>query len=167
MSNQISAQANKLWQIVSAPDTVGTYQKTIAVTWQILKETALLLWLVICLVLVLFDWIGSTAVQLGQQAKDWFNNLQDSSTDQMASEAGKSLLEVGKTGITSAVALAREQLGMPDKPAAPTPAPSAASKPAPAPAPAPVPSAPPAVASPTVSPSASTPAESSADDEEA
>jgi hypothetical protein len=151
MSNQISAQANKLWQIVSAPDTASTYQKTITVTWQILKETALLLWLVVCLVLVLFDWIGSTAVKLGQQTKTWFDNLQSSNTDQMASEAGKSLLEVGKTGITSAVSLARGQLGLPEKPATPAPAPMASSKPAPAPAPVPAP--PPAVAPPAATPS--------------
>lgn len=136
MSNQIKTQANKLWQTLSAPTTLSTYQQTLNLTWQILKETALLLWLVICLALVFFDWFGNTAIALGRNSKNWFDNLKASETDQIATDTGKALLEVGKTGIASTLSLARAQLGMPPKPEAPAPAPAiAAAKPA-APAPA-------------------------------
>jgi hypothetical protein len=133
MSTQISSQATKLWQIISAPKTLEAYQQAIAVTWQILKETALLVWLTICLVLVLFDWLGTTAVTTGHNVKNWFNSLKETSSDQIASETGKAILTVGKTGIASTVALAREQLGLPEKPALPKPEPTPA-KPASAPA---------------------------------
>ncbi|NJL67370.1 MAG: hypothetical protein HC894_12415 [Microcoleus sp. SM1_3_4] len=54
MSNQISTQANKFWQLVSAPNTRSTYQQAIAITGQILREAALLIWLTLCFVLVFF-----------------------------------------------------------------------------------------------------------------
>lgn len=120
MSNQIKNQADKLWQTLSAPTTFSTYQQALNLTWSILKETVLLLWLVLCLVLVFFDWFGNTAIALGRRAKTWFDNLQTSETDQIASDTGKALLEVGKTGIASTLSLARAQLGLPEKPAATT-----------------------------------------------
>lgn len=130
MSNQIKNQADKLWQTLSAPTTLSTYQQTLNLTWKILTEAALLLWLVLCLVLVFFDWFGNTAIDLGRRSKLWFDNLQTAETDQIASDTGKALLEVGKTGIASTLSLARAQLGLPEKPI------EAPKKPAIAPAPA-------------------------------
>lgn len=115
MSNQISTQATKFWQLVSAPSTANTYQQTIAVTGQLLKEAALLVWLVLCLGLVFFDWVGTTAVTLGGQLRNWVNALGQTSSDQVATNTGKALLSVGKTGIASTIALARNQLGLPEK----------------------------------------------------
>ncbi|HEY9646555.1 MAG TPA: hypothetical protein V6C88_09310 [Chroococcidiopsis sp.] len=164
MSKQISAQATKLWQVLSASSTLETYKQTITVTWQILKETALLLWLVVCLVLVAYDWIGTTAVLTGRRLKTWYAQLQNANTDQLASQTGQTLLQVGKTSFASTVALAREQLGLPEKPPlpepepapiaepvaiAPAPTPAPVSAPAPTPAPVSVPASP-ASASPTV-----------------
>ncbi len=137
MSNQISAQATKLWQVLSASSTLETYRQTINVTWQILKETALLLWLIVCLVLVAYDWIGTTAVLTGRRLKGWYGQLQSANTDQLASQTGQTLLQVSKTSFASTIALAREQLGLPEKP--PLPEPEPAPEPTPAPVPAPVP----------------------------
>lgn len=145
MSSQIKTQADKLWQTLSAPTTLSTYQQALNLTWKILTETALLLWLVLCLVLVFFDWFGNTAIALGRRSKDWFDNLQTSKTDQIASDTGKALLEVGKTGVASALSLARAQLGLPEKPVASIPS-------APAIAPA-APVVPKPAAQPTVEPS--------------
>lgn len=131
MSSQLSSQASKLWSLVSAQTTLDIYKQAITVTWQILKETALLIWLAMCLVLVLFDWIGTNSILAGRGLKQWFANLQQSETDQLASDTGKALLTVGKTGIASTIALAREQLGLPEKPSLVDAIPAASPAPAP------------------------------------
>jgi hypothetical protein len=122
MSNQISTQASKFWQLVAAPGTRETYQQTITTTGQILREAALLVWLVLCLVLVFFDWIGTVAVTWGRQLRTWIATVGETRSDQMAADTGKALLTVGKTGIASTIALARNQLGLPEKPAPADPA---------------------------------------------
>jgi hypothetical protein len=126
MSNQIKNQADTLWQTLSAPTTLSTYQQTLNLTWKILTEAALLLWLVLCLVLVFFDWFVNAAIALGRRSRVWFDNLQTSETDQLASDTGKALLEVGKTGLASTLSLARAQLGLPEKPMAASTAPAIA-----------------------------------------
>lgn len=125
MSQQISSQANKFWQLLTAPSTLDTYRQAINLTWSILKEAILLIWLVICLVLVLGDWFWEKSVGLGRQTRIWVNGLQTVNTDQMASNAGKAIVSAGKNSLTYTLAQAREQLGLPEKSISPSlPAPS-------------------------------------------
>ncbi|MDX2215152.1 MAG: hypothetical protein SFY66_17835 [Oculatellaceae cyanobacterium bins.114] len=116
MSNQISSQASKVWNIVSAPTTGDTYKQTGILTWTILRETGILLWLIVCLVLVAFDWFWTNSIWAGQRTRAWVNDLTSTKSDRLPSEAGKAILTVGKTGFASAIAQAREQLGLPEKP---------------------------------------------------
>ncbi len=119
--DRLKAQAAKLVQLLLAADTFAAYQKALQITWEIIKETALLIWLVICLVLVLGDWFWKTATQLGQSTRSWFTNMQEVSSDQVATETGKALLTAGSSTINFTLNKAREQLGLPipEEPPAP------------------------------------------------
>lgn len=137
--DKIKTQADKLWQLISNPSTGAAYQQTLVLTWSILKETGLLLWLVVCLVLVLGDWFWKYSYQAGQNTRNWVDELQTKSSTETASsgdfwsETGKSLLIAGQNSVNVALNTAREQLGI-EVPPAPTPAISPAPvKPAPAP----------------------------------
>jgi hypothetical protein len=150
MSNQIQTQASKVWQTVTDPSTAATYQQTLTVTWSILKETGYLLWLVVCLVLVFGEWIWKTGYRTGWNFRGWINSFEQPSADQVLSETGKSILEVGKTTAAAAIAAAKDQLGIEDKPEPPlvtsSPRPP---KPDPVPQPTPVATPEPPIASKT------------------
>ena len=154
MSKQIQTQADKVWQTITDPSTAASYQQTFSLTWTILKETAYLVWLVICLVLVFGDWIWKTGYRAGWATREWVNNLESPSANDLFTVTGKSLLEAGKTGAVKAISTAKEQLGIEDtaEPLAITPA--AAAEPKKIAAPEPKPATPPAAPTP---PAASTP----------
>lgn len=107
---RIKAQAAKLGQLLSKPETFAAYKNVVTLTWDILKETGLLLWLVICLVLVVFEWFWKFSVGAGQGARNWVNSLEGSS-DQLASETGKALLAAGKNSLDFTLTQAKSQLG--------------------------------------------------------
>jgi hypothetical protein len=112
MSNQIQTQATKVWQTVFDPETAGTYKKTATTTWTLLKESGYLLWLVVCLVLVAGEWIWKTGYKTGWGVRQWVNNLEKPSTDQLLSSTGKNLLSAGKSGLAIALSTAKDQLGI-------------------------------------------------------
>ncbi|GAB4135984.1 MAG: hypothetical protein Fur0046_09270 [Cyanobacteria bacterium J069] len=142
MSKQLSDQANKLWTLITEPSTAKTYRESLDVSWKILKETGNFLWLVLCLSLVGIDWFWENSIAAGRKTRDWVNDVttaEKPSPEQLLTpETGKKLLETGKSTLDTAIAAARKQLGLSEKPATPA-----------------APSSPPAVATPT--PVASTP----------
>lgn len=117
--NKIQAQAAHLWQRLSAPNTGATYQQAALLTWDILKETATLLWLVICLFLVAFEWFWKTSVQLGGDFRAWLSGIEQSSPDRVVSEAGRALLSAGRNSVDYTLSQAKEQLGISLEPPAP------------------------------------------------
>ena len=119
MSNQVQTQAAKVWQTITDPSTAATYQKTANVTWLILKETGLLVWLVICLGLVAGEWIWKTGYRTGWNVRGWINSLDKANTENLLNETGKSFLEVSKSAAAAAIATAKGQLGIEDKPEPP------------------------------------------------
>lgn len=108
---RIQAQADKLWKLLTDPNTYGTYRNAIQTTWNILRETALLIGLILFLAIVLLEWFYKTAVSAGRNFRTWFNNL--GSSDQVATEAGKALLSAGKNSLDFTIATAKSQLGLP------------------------------------------------------
>lgn len=124
--DKIKTQANQLWQLISNPATGATYKQTVGLTWSILKETGLLLWLIVCLVLVLGDWFWKYSYQAGQNTRIWFDELETKSSIETEdganfwSETGKSLLAAGQNTFDAALNTARGQLGI-ETPPAPTP----------------------------------------------
>jgi hypothetical protein len=116
MSTQISSQANKLWQIVSAPSTAESYKQALAITGTILRETATLLWLVVCLFLVVFDWFWNSSIALGQKARAWVNRFDNEDSSQKASRMGQEIMAASQSSLNYLITQAREQLGMTTNP---------------------------------------------------
>ncbi|NJL46876.1 MAG: hypothetical protein HC929_04410 [Leptolyngbyaceae cyanobacterium SM2_5_2] len=153
--DKIKEQANLVSQLVFSGETGDIYKKTLTRTWDILRETGILLWLVICLTFVGGEWFYRASVNLGRNARSWYEGLsaKDSTTasSQPMQSTGEALLGSVQSGTAYLLTQARKQLGLKEPEPASTPA-------APAP-PAPAPVAPkPAVAPPPSPPSAATPA---------
>jgi hypothetical protein len=120
MSKQISSQATKVWQLLSAQDTLATYRQTLGLTGQILKEIASLLWLVLCLGLVAFDWLWNNSSTAWKNIQSWFSNFDTNNTEKMASEMGQAITSFGKNTLSYTLSQARDQLGLPQKETVPS-----------------------------------------------
>ena len=116
MSSKIQAQAAKFWQSVVSAETIGAYTKAIDVTWTMIKEAAILLWLVLCLVLVIFDWGYDVSTSAGRSARTWWEGISKVDSNDIATETGKQLVEASKASLSSTISQARSQLGLPNKP---------------------------------------------------
>lgn len=116
MSSKIQAQAAKFWQSVVSADTVKAYTNAIDVTWTIIKEAGLLIWLVICFVLVIFDWGYDVSTSAGRKTRAWYDGISKVDSNDIASETGKQLVAASKASLFSTISQARSQLGLPDKP---------------------------------------------------
>jgi hypothetical protein len=138
--DKIKQQANTVSQLVFSAETGETYKKTLGLTWDILRETGILIWLVICLVFVGGEWFYRNSVQLGRNTRLWYEGLGEkaaASEAESAASTGEALLTSVKSGTTFLLSRARQQLGMPEpepmatppapqsKPATPEPAPAA------------------------------------------
>lgn len=154
MSSPVTVQANKVWQLLTAPTTASAYRQAVDVTWTILRETAQLLWLVLCLVLVAGDWFWKQSIAAGRSTRDWVDNLNaepTTTTDpgQKAAQVWQNLVAFSQTTSQSMIVKARQQLDLPSEPA--VTASPAQPKPQPKPA---VPAPPQAAEQPTAAESA-------------
>ncbi|MGD1897336.1 MAG: hypothetical protein ACFB16_10355 [Phormidesmis sp.] len=126
--DQIQLQASKLWELIFSEETGETYQKTLNLTGTILKESAQLIWLVICSVFVFGAWFGDASMKAGNGLRGWIDaqsNPSAAAADKKPlAETGKSLLETGRTGAAYLLEQAREQLGLEPAPPAPVKKPS-------------------------------------------
>jgi hypothetical protein len=145
----IKDQANLVSQLLFSADTGDIYRKTLARTWDILREVGVLLWLIICLTFVGGEWFYRTAVGLGRSTRTWYIGLseKDTSADaQPITSTGQALLDTVQSSTSYLLAQARQQLGIPEPEPQPT-APPAPTPPVAPPFPAPdepTPSGPPA-----------------------
>ncbi|MEO1068101.1 MAG: hypothetical protein AAFW95_03155 [Cyanobacteria bacterium J06638_6] len=173
--DKIKEQASVVSQLLFSADTGDIYKKTLLRTWDILREVAILLWLVICLTFVGGEWFYRTAVGLGRSTRTWYIGLseKDSSAEpaSMAS-TGQALLDTVQSSTSYLLSQARQQLGIPEPEPKPPVAATPPAKPVPVVAPQVPPPAtePPAsapeVAAPTVAPTpeASAPTDDDTDD---
>lgn len=126
----IKEQASKVSQLIFATDTAGTYQKALSLTWAILRETALLVWLVICLVFVGGEWLWNTAIELGKKGRIWYESLGEKKAApgeaQSLESIGKSVLSAGESGAAFLLYRAKQQLGIDADPPAKTQPPTTA-----------------------------------------
>jgi hypothetical protein len=114
--DRIQIQASKLWDMLFADETAETYQKTLNLTGTLLKETAQLIWLIICSVFVFGAWFSDTSVKTGKSIRTWIEQ-QNSEPSALAegkslTDTSKSLLDTGRSGIAYLLNQAREQLGV-------------------------------------------------------
>ncbi len=114
--DRIQLQASKLWDLLFAEDTAATYQTTLNLTGTILKETAQLIWLIICSFFVFGAWFSDTTVKAGKSIRDWVDTQTSGTASAVEkkplADTGKSLLETTRTGIIYLLDQAREQLGI-------------------------------------------------------
>ncbi|MEM6519444.1 MAG: hypothetical protein AAF722_08960 [Cyanobacteria bacterium P01_C01_bin.70] len=83
-------------------------------TWAILRETGVLLWLVICLAFVGGEWFWYRSIALGRTTRSWYEDLKVPSAEapKSASEIGESALAALGTGTETLLYQAKKQLGM-------------------------------------------------------
>jgi hypothetical protein len=115
--DKIKQQANTVSQLVFSADTGETYKRTLILTWDILRETGVLIWLVICLSFVGGEWFYRTSVSLGRSARAWYNDLgkkAEGSEAEAAASTGEALLTSVQSGTTYLLSRARQQLGIPE-----------------------------------------------------
>ncbi|MGB3496165.1 MAG: hypothetical protein WBA57_25785 [Elainellaceae cyanobacterium] len=115
MTQKIRSQATQFWTVLASSETLDTYQKAADLTWQIIKEGALLIWLVLCLVLVGLDLGAEKAIATGRSTRTWLNSIQENDSNQLATDTKQKLITAGKTRMTTAIAQARQQIGLPEK----------------------------------------------------
>lgn len=118
---KLKGQAAKVSQLLFSTETSATYSKAIGRTWEILRETGILLWLVICLVFVGAEWFWYTAIRLGHQGRAWYEALQTPSPGgaKSASQIGQSLLLSLSSGTETLLYRAKQQLGIEAEPPVP------------------------------------------------
>jgi hypothetical protein len=114
--DRIQIQASKLWDRLFADETAETYQNALTLTGTLIKESAQLIWLIICSVFVFGAWFSDTSVKTGKGIRTWVDQ-QGSETSAPAdstslADQSKSLLDMGRTSISYLLNQAREQLGI-------------------------------------------------------
>jgi type IV secretory pathway TrbL component len=112
--DRVKSQAAVVSQLLFDPKTAGMYKDVLALTGKIIKEVALLAWLLICSVLVFGAWFSDTAVGAGRNARAWWQAQQAESVDgsQAATATGQAFLDVSQNGASFLLDKAREQLGL-------------------------------------------------------
>lgn len=132
--DKIKQQANIVRQLLFAGDTAQIYQQTLTRTWDILRETSQLVWLVICLTFVGGEWFYRRSVQLGRNTRTWYNDLSRQAASpgqgQSMETTGQALLDTVQSSTSYLLSQARKQLGLQEPPAPPA---SPAAPPAPKP----------------------------------
>ena len=119
MSYQLVDQVKVWWKTVSDQESLGTYQKTVQTTWNILRETGRLLWLVLCLGLVFVTWLWTTSKTSGQQLRTWYEGIPEPKSENVVTEASQFFASASRTTATKMMTQAREQLGLPSPEATP------------------------------------------------
>lgn len=114
--NKIQPQLQKLWNVVSKEETRQTYITTISVTAEIVKETAILGWYFILLVLVGSDTLVMFSRKTVHNVRQLVSGLDNSkSANDIASDTSKALVTAGQGAVSSLLSQARTQLGLPDR----------------------------------------------------
>ncbi|MEA5463035.1 hypothetical protein [Leptothoe sp. PORK10 BA2] len=112
--DRVKSQAAVVSQLLFDPKTAGAYKDVLTLTGTIVKEVALLAWLLICSIFVFGAWFSDTAISSGQNARKWWQSQQLEAADgnQAAAATGQALLDVSKNGAYFLLNKAREQLGL-------------------------------------------------------
>ncbi len=112
--DRIKQQSSRVGELITSADTRATYAKTLTLTWDILRETGILLWLVVCLIFVGTDLFWKVSVGLGFKARTWYENTKGSSNEEPKSfgEISKSVAASLGSGTETLLHQARQQLGM-------------------------------------------------------
>jgi len=121
--DKLKQQSSKVGDLVFSAETGSTYQKALGLTWDIVRETGILLWLVVCLLFVGAEGFWKLSVSLGRKTRNWYEGLQAPSEEEpkSASEMGQSVLSALGSSTETLLYQAKQQLGMKAEPPAPKP----------------------------------------------
>jgi hypothetical protein len=67
----IQYQANVLWDNIFSKDTIQTYKQALVKTWNLLKETAILLLMLFLLIVVFVVWVWHIGFNSGREFRKW------------------------------------------------------------------------------------------------
>lgn len=116
LNSPISEQLAKLKGLLFAKDTATTLGQGLNLIFVVVRESLVLAWLAFCWAIVAVSWIGQKSIQGGQSARNLYTSLQESHQNQtasdIASEAGKSLLDQSKITFNRVVTTAKQQVGL-------------------------------------------------------
>lgn len=104
--------------LLFSSETRQTYGRAIALTWDILRETTLLLWLLFCSVFLVFFWGANYIQQANQNIKTWYADLDESQRQNVVGTAFASLQNSVGFSLGSSVELAKSQLDITSDPPA-------------------------------------------------
>jgi hypothetical protein len=117
-SSPIFSQAEELRKVVLQRDTIVSFQQSTGLLFTVIRETALLLWLVLCFGVVAFTWLSEKAIALGKSVKTGFDDFQENSREQAPAEilsnTGKSVLLTSQSAANYLITYARKQVGIYD-----------------------------------------------------
>ncbi|MEL6383431.1 MAG: hypothetical protein AAFQ89_13450 [Cyanobacteria bacterium J06626_18] len=139
--DRITQQFGRVSELITSADTRATYAKTLTLTWGILRETGILLWLVLCLLFVGADLFWKISVGLGLRTRAWYEDTTKGSKNnepKSFGEIGKSVASSLGSGAETLLYQAKQQLGMdpsapalkPASPSTTTPPPAGTAAPA-------------------------------------
>ena len=97
--DKLKQKSSIVFELLFSQETRQTYGKALTLTWNILKETALLLWLLFCSVFLVFFWGGNYIKQASQNVKTWYTDLDE---EHVIKEGDKVLFCAVGAGLTSA-----------------------------------------------------------------
>jgi hypothetical protein len=112
--DKLKKQATTVSNLLFSTDTRQVYTRALTLTWDILRETAVFLWLVVCSVFLLIFWGGNYAKQAGQNVRNWYANLDAEQRKNVFAAAWGSLQQIagGGSSSRSLVDIAKAQLGI-------------------------------------------------------
>lgn len=108
-NTSIVTKFNQLKQIFLNNDTAETFSKSFHLLFVLIKESMILLWLLLCWSIVALSWVSDRAKEIYQGVLDWWNTLH--AAEQYSSKADIAA-ETVQNGIQKLVAKAKKQVGL-------------------------------------------------------
>jgi hypothetical protein len=105
----IVTKFNQLKQIFLNNDTAETFSKSFHLLFVLIKESMILIWLLLCWSIVALSWISDRAKQIYQGVLGWWNTLH--AAEQYSSKVDIAT-ETVQNGIQKLVAKAKKQVGL-------------------------------------------------------
>ncbi|MGP1384651.1 MAG: hypothetical protein ACTS2F_13895 [Thainema sp.] len=116
MSSPISEQVEKLKKLLFDKDTAKTLGQGLSLIFIVIREALVLAWLAFCWAIVAVNWLGHKTVEGGQSARNLYVSLQEENQNRTASDiasgAGKSLVDQSKNTFNRVVETAKQQVGI-------------------------------------------------------
>jgi hypothetical protein len=108
-NTSIVTKFNQLKQIFLNNDTAETFSKSFHLLFVLIKESMILIWLLLCWSIVALSWVSDRTKQIYQGVLGWWNTLH--AAEQYSSKVDIAT-ETVQNGIQKLVAKAKKQVGL-------------------------------------------------------